>query len=77
MSKIFTDIKEVCAHIDNLLLNTNRYWDSHLQKLNKVLDRLNHVGLKVNTKKPFFGCQELEYLGYWVTRQGIKPLQKK
>eukprot|EP00957_Ditylum_brightwellii_P069020 5239301-Ditylum_brightwellii.AAC.1 len=24
-----------------------------------------------------FGCQELEYLGYWVTKQGIKPLQKK
>eukprot|EP00957_Ditylum_brightwellii_P211587 15366345-Ditylum_brightwellii.AAC.1 len=22
-------------------------------------------------------CQELEYLGYWVTRQDIKTLQKK
>ena len=25
----------------------------------------------------FFGKQELEYLGYWITRQGIKPLTKK
>ena len=25
----------------------------------------------------FFGKPELEYLGYWVTRQGIQPLPKK
>ena len=25
----------------------------------------------------FFGSYELEYLGYWITRQGIKPAQKK
>eukprot|EP00957_Ditylum_brightwellii_P210034 15364499-Ditylum_brightwellii.AAC.1 len=77
MSKMSTDIKEVCAYINNLLPITNRDWDSHLQKLDKVLDRLKCAGLKVDAQKSFFVHQELEYLGHWVTKQGIKPLQKK
>eukprot|EP00957_Ditylum_brightwellii_P110992 8464972-Ditylum_brightwellii.AAC.1 len=77
MSKVFADIEEVHAYIDDLLLITNGDWDSHLQKLDKMLGRLKHAGLKVHAQKSFFGHQELEYLGNWVTRQGIKPLQKK
>eukprot|EP00957_Ditylum_brightwellii_P048071 3650075-Ditylum_brightwellii.AAC.1 len=68
------DIKEVHVYIDDLLLITNRDWESHLEKLDEVLDRLKCTGLKVNAQIFFFGCQELEYLCYWVTRQGIKPL---
>eukprot|EP00957_Ditylum_brightwellii_P005942 450108-Ditylum_brightwellii.AAC.1 len=77
MSEMFADIKEVRAYIDNLLLITNGDWDSHLQKLDEVLGKLKHAGLKVNAKKSFLGRQELEYLGYWVMRQGIKHLQKR
>eukprot|EP00957_Ditylum_brightwellii_P025064 1896274-Ditylum_brightwellii.AAC.1 len=77
MSKMSADIKEVHVYINNLLLITNGHWDSYLEKLEKVLDILKHVRLKVDAQKSFFGHQELEYLGYWVTRQGIKPLQKK
>eukprot|EP00957_Ditylum_brightwellii_P086153 6555253-Ditylum_brightwellii.AAC.1 len=68
MSKMFADIKEVCAYINNLLLISNGDWGSHLQKLDKVLVRLKCAGLKVNAQKSFFGHQELEYLDYWVTR---------
>ena len=28
-------------------------------------------------KKSFFGRPELEYLGYWVTREGVQPVPKK
>eukprot|EP00957_Ditylum_brightwellii_P076977 5850165-Ditylum_brightwellii.AAC.1 len=64
MSEMFADIEEVHVYINDLLLITNRDWDSHLQKLDKVLGRLKCAGLKVNAKKSFFGCQELEYLEY-------------
>eukprot|EP00957_Ditylum_brightwellii_P165164 12575162-Ditylum_brightwellii.AAC.1 len=53
MSEMSTDIKEVCAYIDNLLLTTNGDWDSHLQKLDEVLGRLKCAWLKVNAKKSF------------------------
>eukprot|EP00957_Ditylum_brightwellii_P064977 4929199-Ditylum_brightwellii.AAC.1 len=28
-------------------------------------------------EKSFFGQKEVEYLGYWITREGIIPLPKK
>jgi hypothetical protein len=31
----------------------------------------------VNANKSCFGAQEVEYLGYWITRNGIQPLAKK
>ncbi len=49
----------------------------HLSKLEQVLSRLQQAGLKVNATKSFFGREELEYLGYWITHGGIKPLSKK
>eukprot|EP00957_Ditylum_brightwellii_P022467 1695230-Ditylum_brightwellii.AAC.1 len=73
MSKMFAYIKEVHVYIDNLLLITDGDWDSHLQKINKVLGRLKCAGLKIKAHKSFFGCQELKYVGYWVMRQGINP----
>ena len=33
--------------------------------------------MKVNAQKSFFGQSQLEYLGYWITRDGIQPLPKK
>ena len=42
-----------------------------------ALKRLQNTDLKVNAEKSFFGYSELEYLSYWVTRDGIKPLPKK
>jgi len=33
--------------------------------------------LKVNTAKSFFFTHKIEYLGYILTRGGIKPQQKK
>eukprot|EP00957_Ditylum_brightwellii_P156946 11944800-Ditylum_brightwellii.AAC.1 len=57
MSKMLADIKEILVYIDNLLLITNGNWDSHLEKLDEVLDRLKHGGLKVNAQKSILGYQ--------------------
>jgi hypothetical protein len=35
------------------------------------------VGLKVNANKSHFAVSEIEYLGYWITRNGIQPVHKK
>eukprot|EP00957_Ditylum_brightwellii_P210789 15365400-Ditylum_brightwellii.AAC.3 len=44
MSKMFNNIKEIHAYIDNLLLIANRNWRKHLEKLDKVFNRLKQVG---------------------------------
>ena len=77
MKELFSDMETVCAHIDDLLIITNKSYGHHLEKLDEVLKRLKEAWLKVNLTKSFLVKQELEYLGYWITRQGIKPLTKK
>ncbi len=42
-----------------------------------VLTRLHDAGLKVNAAKSSFCAHEIEYLGYILTREGIKPQSKK
>jgi hypothetical protein len=48
-----------------------------LDKLRKVLTRLQDAGLKVNADKSKFCAHETEYLGYILTRDGIKPQSNK
>ena len=63
--------------IDDLLVITRGTLEDHLDKLRKVLRRLREAGLKVNALKSHFCSHEIEYLGYILTREGIKPQPKK
>ncbi len=63
--------------MDDLLIITRRTLDKHLQKMETVLTRLCDAGLKVNAAKSSFCAHEIEYLGYILTREGIKPQPKK
>jgi hypothetical protein len=64
------------AYINDLLF-TNGTYDDHLEKLELIFKRLQQAGLKVNAAKSFFAKHELEYLGYWITQEGIQPVSKK
>ncbi len=67
----------VRAYIDDLLIITRGTLEDHLSKVDTVLTRLRDAGLKVNAAKSFFCTHEIEYLGYILTRGGIKPQLKK
>ena len=67
----------VRTYIDDLLCITNTTFEDHLDKLEQVFSTLEQAGLKVNAKKSLFAQTELEYLGYWISQQGIKPVLKK
>ena len=71
------ELEYVRAYIDDLLVTTKGSFEDHLQKLDKVLAKLEEAGLKVNAKKSFFAREGLEYLGYWISREGIQPLTAK
>jgi hypothetical protein len=42
-----------------------------------VLARLRDAGLKINAAKSSFCTHEVEYLGYRLTEEGIKPQPKE
>jgi hypothetical protein len=48
----------------------------HLQKLELVFSGLSEAGLKINANKSHFAMSEIEYLGYWISRNGIQPVKK-
>jgi hypothetical protein len=70
-------LEYVRAYIDDLLVITKGCLDDHLDKLKQVFIQLCNAGLKVNATKSVFCAQETEYLGYILTRGGIKPQPKK
>ena len=42
-----------------------------------MLNKLKGKGIKYNTKKSFLGKTEMEYVSFWVTRDGTKPINRK
>ena len=77
MASSMDGLLHVHVHIDGLLALTNSTLEDHLNELNEALERMWEAGLKVNTHESFFCQMQLEYLGYWITREGIQPLPKK
>ena len=77
MNELFAGLEYVRAYIDDLLVISKGSFEDHLSKLDEVLNKLQSAGLKVNATKSSFVQKELEYLGYWITREGILPVKKK
>ena len=78
MNNLFRDLDFVREYIDDfLLVTTTGSFEDHLTKLDQVLTRLKEAGLKCNATKSHFCRAEVEYLGYLITRNGIKAQPKK
>jgi hypothetical protein len=77
MYEIFSDLEYVCVYIDDLLVTSCSTFEEHLQKLKLVFSRVSEAGLKINSNKSHFAVSKIEYLGYWITRNGIQRVHKK
>jgi putative transposase len=77
MYELFSDLQFVRVYIDNLLLTSCSTFEEHLEWLKLVFSWLSEAGLKVKANKSHFAVSEIEYLGYWITRDGIQPVLKK
>ena len=77
MMKLMESLEYVRAYIDDLLCISRESFDDHLDKLEEVLKRLRDAGLKVNADKSTFCALEIEYLGYVLSKDGIKPQSNK
>lgn len=79
MNELLGDLVYVLVYIDDILIlnNQNENADDHIAKIQIVLKRLERAGFAVNLRKSFFMQRELEYLGYLLTPDGIRPQPKK
>jgi hypothetical protein len=76
LSKIWNMLR-LTFYLDDLLILTNRSFKDHLLKLEMVLARLSTTGMRLNISKYKFFAEQIEYLGYWITRQGIQSIRNK
>lgn len=77
MTKLFEGLDFVMVYIDDVLIVTKSSFDDHLKKLRVVLQRMLEKGIQLEAKKSFFGAHQVEYLGYIITREGLKPQPEK
>ncbi len=70
-------LEYVRAYHDDLICISKLSLEDHLEKLEEVLRRLRDAGIKVNAEKMTFCALEIEYLGYVLTRDSIKPQSNK
>ena len=61
---------------DDILIY-NRYWNYHVQHVDRVLKLLEEKQLYAKTSKCFFGVQDVEYLGHIVSNECHKVDPKK
>ncbi|GBG88949.1 hypothetical protein CBR_g48559 [Chara braunii] len=66
----------VLVYLDDILVYS-RSLEDHLEHLRRVLETLRRTKYKANRDKCEFVWQELEYLGHFVTPEGISPLSDK
>ncbi|CAJ1946867.1 unnamed protein product [Cylindrotheca closterium] len=78
IEKTLHGLKEqgVEVYIDNVGLFSNSY-EEHMQLIKTVVEQLQEAGFKINPLKCEWCVQETNFLGHWLTPEGVKPWKKK
>ena len=76
MNEMFGGFEFIRAYIDGLLIITKGDWSDYLNKTERFLQKLKENELNCNIEKSLFGQTQMDYLGFWVTRNEIRPVKK-
>ena len=74
MDRVLADLHwETCLfYLDDIIVFSSS-WEEHLARLCQVFERLRYANLKLGADKCTFAAKEVNYLGHWVTEEGLLP----
>ena len=72
-----TNCNKTYAYLDDILIATQGSIESHRQKLQTVLTKLDDENLAISLDKCKFACKQVEWLGFNISSERTKPLTKK
>ena len=64
-------MSNVFVYVDDIMTIGSKSYEEHLQNMSLVLDRLIEMGIQVNLLKTSSAVEEVDYLGFQITRKGI------
>ncbi|KAL7448146.1 hypothetical protein ACHAXS_000129 [Conticribra weissflogii] len=76
MEEVLRNVKNTGVNLDNIGAFSFT-WEHHILLLEKILHRLEANGFTIDPLKFEWAIQETDWLGYWLTRTGLKPWCKK
>jgi RNase H-like domain found in reverse transcriptase/Reverse transcriptase (RNA-dependent DNA polymerase) len=76
MEDLFRNFNEVDVYMDNVGV-FSQDWNTHRTSLSHILNVLETSGFTVNPAKCEWSVMETDWLGYWLTPNGLKPWKKK
>ena len=76
MDNLLKGLKHVSGYLDDILITGSSERD-HTDNVSMVLHRLKEAGIRINEKKCQFMKKEVEYLGYLINKEGLKPVPRK
>jgi hypothetical protein len=76
MENVLSGIEDANIYIDDVGAFSND-WDHHVNLTATILPQLCENGFTINPLKCDCAIKKTDWLGYWLTPQGLKPPKKK
>jgi hypothetical protein len=77
MNSLYSDMNNVDTFLDDTMILGYDTFDNHLKDVIEVLKRLLAAGMQVNISKCKWFHHSVTYLGFVITRTGIRPQPEK